>query len=119
MAYLSCSVSHALHSDQLSDLPSVAPYWPVVTVHISCGMSDTNTKVNTKVKKPLTMRESAKRGRRKSSVSKVEDVVSRYMECQDGSGFAFPDIEKDKIKEAEANKNQDDKLVRRFVLYES
>ena len=41
------------------------------------------------------------------------------MECQDGSGFAFPDIEKDKIEEAEANKNQDDKLVRRFVLYES
>ena len=61
------------------------------------------------------MRESVKRGRRKCSVSKVEDVVSKYMECQDGSGFAFPDMEKDKTQEAEADKNQEDKLARRFV----
>ena len=82
-------------------------------------MSDTNSKVIKKVKKPLTMRESVKQGRRKSSVSKVEDVVSRYMDSQDGSWFAFPYMEKEKTQEAEANEIQDDKLVRRFVHYVS
>ena len=48
-------------------------------------------------------------------MSKVEDVVSKYMDSQDGTGFAFPDMEKDKTQEAEADKNQDDELARRFV----
>ena len=62
------------------------------------------------------MRESVKRGRRKCSVSKVEDVVSKYMDSQDGSGFAFPDMEQDKTQEAEADENQEDKLLRRLSL---
>ena len=56
-----------------------------------------------------------RRGRRKSSVSKVEDVVSKYMDCEDGSGFALPDTEKDEIQEIKAKKNEDDKFVRRLV----
>ena len=69
----------------------------------------------TKGKKSLASRRgSVKQGRRKSSVSKVEEIVFKLMDGEEGSGDSLPDGEKD--SEPEPEFKEENKLIKRLVL---
>ena len=69
----------------------------------------------TKGKKSLSSRRGpVKQGRRKSSVSKVEEIVFKLMDGEEGSGDSLPDGEKD--SEPDYEFKEENKLIKRLVL---
>ena len=66
-----------------------------------------------KLKKQAMKRGSVNAGRKRSSVSQVENVVSKFMEAEAGGGFLLPEIDKNVLKEEIKGEK---KMERRLVL---